>query len=195
MSDLHLLTDEQLWRAASRGDAGAADMLAERYNRLVKACARPYFLAGGDGEDLIQEGMLGFLSAIRQFDLERGVPFKTFAERCIRNRILTAIKSAARFKHSPLNHYVSFESPQFDLRQTVRSTEYLCDPEELLLTKERVDEIMHSMRVNLSGFESKVLALFLDGLSYSEISEQLQKPTKSVDNAVQRIRKKLAQFL
>jgi len=186
-------SDAALWAAAAGGDSEAEEILAARYSKLVKACARPYFLAGGDSEDLIQEGMLGLLSAMRQYDPNRAVAFATFAERCIRNRLLSAIQSASRFKHVPLNDYVSLESSQFDERQTVRFSGYLRDPEELLINRERFEEIMGGMQGVLSRFESEVLSRYLNGLSYAEIADQLGKTRKSVDNAVQRIRRKLAQ--
>lgn len=186
-------SDEQLWKLATDGDISAEEQLIERYSKLVRVCARPFFLAGGDSEDLIQEGMIGLLSAIRQYDPERDASFKTYADHCIRNRLLTAIKTASRYKHIPLNEYVSFESPQFDEAQNY--TSYLRDPEELLITRERVNEITSDSRGFLSKFELSVLDLYLKGLSYGEIALSLSKSTKSVDNAVQRIRKKLAQYL
>ena len=194
MIDENCLNDEKLWSSAINGDTDAEEMLVSKYSVLVKICARPYFLAGGDSEDLIQEGMMGLLSAIRQYDPNRDALFKTYAEHCIRNRLYTAIKSASRYKHTPLNDYVSFESPQFDEIQTKMSS-VLRDPEELLITRERVNEITEKLSGKLSGFESKVLDLYLEGESYSEIAAKLDKTPKSVDNAVQRIRKKLVQIL
>lgn len=194
MNDENCLNDEILWSKAVSGDAEAEETLVKKYNVLVKICSRPYFLAGGDSEDLVQEGMLGLLAAIRQFDPDRDASFKTYAEHCIRNRLYTAIKSASRFKHTPLNDYVSFESPQFNEIQTKMSS-VLRDPEELLITRERVDEITEKLTGKLSGFESKVLELFLEGRSYGEIAERLGKTPKSVDNAVQRIRKKVVQII
>ena len=187
--------DEVLWLRASKGDEAAEEMLAEKYTWLVRACARPYFLAGGDSEDLIQEGMLGLLSAIRQFDPVRDAAFRTFAERCIRNRLFSAIKSAAGNKHTPLNDYVPLESPQFDETQTAGLGSPLNDPEELLITRERVNEIYNGISGALSGFESRVLKYYLEGLSYEEIANKIGKSKKSVDNAVQRLRKKLAQII
>jgi len=194
MENYTKLEDLQLRQLALDGDRNAEEELVSRYVRLVRACARPFFLAGGDSEDLIQEGMMGLLSAIRQYDPNRDALFKTYAEHCIRNRLYTAIKSASRYKHTPLNDYVSFESPQFDEIQTKMSS-VLRDPEELLITRERVNEITEKLSGKLSGFESKVLDLYLEGESYSEIAAKLDKTPKSVDNAVQRIRKKLVQIL
>lgn len=163
-----------------------------KYSQLVRACARPYFLAGGDSEDLIQEGMMGLLSAIRHYDPDREVQFKTYAEYCIKRRLLDAIKTASRFKHTPLNDYISFESPQFD--ENVAPSAYcLRDPEELVIAREHVDEITNQIYGSLSRFEKKILDLYLEGMSYAEMSAQVKKSSKSVDNAVQRIRRKLSQ--
>ena len=194
MNNLYITSDEDLWRSAASGNSEAEELLLKKYSKIVKICTRPFFLAGGDSEDLIQEGTLGLLSAIRQFDPDKDTSFKTYAELCIRNRLYTAIKSALRSKHTPLNEYISFESPQFDENQT-RTSLFLRDPEELLIARERVEEITHSLSVALSGFESQILDLYLDGLSYIEIADNLNVTNKSVDNAVQRIRRKLAKSL
>ncbi len=186
--------DDVLWSAASDGNAQAEELLIEKYNRLVKICSRPFFLAGGDSEDLIQEGMMGLLSAIRQFDPARDTAFKTYAENCIRNRLISAIRSASRFKHIPLNESVSFESPLFDDSQAHPSG-LMRDPEELIIARERLDEVNSMLSGSLSQLEKKVLEYYLSGLSYQEIADAVSKTPKSIDNAVQRIRKKLAQFL
>ena len=183
-------TDEKLWALASAGDLRSEEILAERYVRLVRATARPYFLVGGDSEDLLQEGMIGLLSAIRQYDPEKDTTFRTFAETCVRNRIYTAIKSALRSKHTPLNGYISIESPQFDESQT-RTSGVSVDPEAIILARERVSEVLEAAKSSLSSMESKVLKLYLDGCSYDEIAKILGRPEKSVDNAIQRIRRKL----
>lgn len=183
-------TDEDLQRLAAQGDVQAEEALIERYQILVRACARPYFLAGGDSEDLIQEGMVGLLSAVRHFDPGRDVSFKTYAERCIVARLLTAVRSASRFKHRPLNDSISFESPQFDERQ-IMSVSNLRDPEELVITKELTDELRSETARKLSRMEREVLEHFLDGLSYRDIAAKVGTSEKSVDNAVQRIRRKL----
>ena len=187
------ISDEELWRAAANGDSEAEELLVMKYNKVVKACARPYFLMGGDSEDLIQEGMLGLISAVRQYDPEKNTSFKTFAELCIRNRLYSAIKNAARLKHVPLNDYVSFESPLFDESKTLAANNAR-DPEELFITQERLDEITGNITDSLSKLESQVLELYLEGQSYDEIARSIGKTPKSVDNSVQRIRKKLAQF-
>jgi len=193
MSNFYNNRDAELWKLASAGDPKAEEELISEYSRLVKICARPYFLAGGDSEDLIQEGMLGLLSAVRHYDPAKDVKFKTYAEFCIRRRLYSAIKSASRFKHIPLNDYVSLES-QFDENSTLGMF-FLRDPEEFVIARERAEEITDSLYDSLSRFESRVLGLYLEGLSYEEIAATVNKPPKSVDNAVQRIRRKLAQYL
>ena len=187
-------TDEQLWHLAASGLSDAEGALVERYVRLVRICARPLFLAGGAAEDLIQEGMVGLLAAVRRFSPEKDASFKTFAEHCIRNRLFTAVKSASRPRHLPLNEYIPIESSHFDENQS-NSHLYLRDTEDLIISRERVGEIVKILDDSLSVFESRVLELYLNGYSYGEIAEKINKPPKSVDNAVQRIRKKLTQHL
>ena len=188
------LSDNELISLSRSGNDLAEEQLAARYSKLVRIYARPYFLTGGDSEDLIQEGMLGLLSAIRKYDPNANVPFKAYAEQCIRNRLLTAIESASRFKHAPLNDGVSFE---YLLSEDPRMLHNSCNDsfsrktEEQVLAKEREEEILISNSMLLSKFERKVLAMYLQGTSYKEIAEQLAKSEKSIDNAVQRIRKKL----
>ncbi len=187
-------SDSVLWLQASNGDTAAEEALVIRYTRLVRACARPYFLAGGDREDLIQEGMLGLLSAIRRFDPNKSVKFNTFAEYCIRRRIFDAIKASTRDKSIPLNTYVSLESPWFDEIYSPAASN-LRDPEELVIANERAEELKSVLKDSLSSFEKTILDLYLDGMSYAEMAQRVGKPTKSVDNAVQRIKKKLGKQL
>lgn len=196
MSRYSTLSDNHLLAQARAGDTMAEDALAVRYSNLVRVCARSYFLIGGDREDLIQEGMLGLLSAIRQFDPETGVQFQTYAEQCIRNRLLTAIESASRFKHTPLNNGVSFEcllrGETSDFRSAYQDS-FSRRTEEQVLAKEREEELLLSNTKLLSRFEREVLEMYLQGVSYKEIADRVKKPEKSIDNAVQRIRRKLAQ--
>lgn len=186
------LTDETLAVRAAGGDTQAEEMLLQRHTRLVKVCARPYFLVGGDGEDLLQEGMLGLLVACRTFQKATGAAFVTYAQTCIRNRILTAVKAAARRKHTPLNQAVSLET--LESKQTSAATGRLRALEEQILAQEGVNALLERFSHALSAFENQVLRLFLDGLRYQEMAERLGKPVKSVDNAVQRIRRKLEAF-
>ena len=191
-------TDEALCAMASAGNRVAEEHLVIRYSRLVRICARPYFLAGGDSEDLIQEGMLGLLSAIREYVPGRDASFRTYAEVCIKRRLISAIRAAVRDKHAPLNNSVSFETPLFDgnTEHCLLSSDHtLRDPEELILDREALQERTDRLNGQLSGFEAKVLGLYLNGLSYSEIAVEVDRSTKAVDNAVQRVRKKLARQL
>ena len=173
--------------------------LVLRYSRLVRVCARPFFLAGGDSEDLIQEGMLGLLSAIREFRSDRGARFRTFAELCVRRRIISVVRAAAGGKHSPLNDYVSLDPSLFLAHQdfTFFGTAYhqQRNPEDVVIHEENLSTLEEAIRKGLTGLEAQVLACYLHGLSYAEIAEEVQRSTKSVDNAVQRIRRKIAQYL
>lgn len=177
-------SDEQLCARAVAGDRSAEELLAVRYQRLTRVCARPYFLAGGDSEDLIQEAMIGLLKAIREFDPTRDTQFRTFAETCIRNRIRSAITAAARDKHAPLNHSIPFEHLMMEKSDS--------SPEQQFIDREEEQERLEQINSHLSSFERKVLKLYLSGYSYQEIGVRLNKATKSIDNAVQRIRRKVA---
>jgi RNA polymerase sporulation-specific sigma factor len=189
------LHDDKLLELANHGDREAEEQLAKRYRRLVRCCARPLFLAGGDSEDLIQEGMMGLLSAIRDFDPEKNTAFKTYAEVCIKSRLISAVKSASSLKHTPLNSGVSLDDVLSDDVQTQLVSEqefHRRVPEEQVLARESKSEIVSTFSRCLSKFETKILSLYLDGLSYREMAEDTGKTEKSIDNAVQRIRKKLA---
>ena len=192
MNSYKVLTDEELQALAAQRQGGAEEALAERYVRLVRVCARPYFLNGGDSEDLTQEGMLGLLSAIREFDASKGASFKTYAEICIRNRIQSAIRSAARKKHAPLNDGVPLEHVLSDESQSLGTRYFARSPEEQVLARETEKEFISAYSRRLSKLEASVLDLYLEGLSYSEMAAELGRDEKAVDNAVQRIRKKLA---
>lgn len=197
MTDYSILSDQELQACAAAGEPDAEEALAERYVRSVRICARPLFLAGGDSEDLIQEGMLGLLSAIRQFDPSANVPFKTYAELCINRRLYSAVKSAARLKHLPLNNGVPLDSILSEESQP-QATSYpeanRRITEEQVLARESEKELHSAFSQYLSGFEAKVLQLYLSGLSYAEMAAQTHKSEKSIDNAVQRIRRKLARL-
>ena len=188
------LSDLQLQQLAVSGSREAEEHLAERYMQLVRICARPLFLAGGDSEDLIQEGTFGLLSAIRQFKPEGGSSFKTFAELCIRKRLYSAVKSASRLKHIPLNDGMSLEqlSEESDLRLSAIPAQLSKTPEDLVLARESKEELYRALSDRLSAMEKQVLSLYLDGYHYLDIAQRLGKDTKAIDNAVQRIRRKLA---
>ena len=191
------LTDEELQALAFDLHPGAEEALAERYVRLVRVCARPFFLSGGDSEDLIQEGMMGLLSAVREYDSASGVPFKAYAELCIRNRMYSAVKSAARLKHLPLNSGIPLDEILSDETkpQSVGFPESgRRITEEQVLAKEGEQELRSAITRYLSAFEQQVMELYLSGLSYAEMAQQTGKSEKSIDNAVQRIRRKLARL-
>ena len=182
-SQLSEYNDEELCHLTALGSRDAEEVLVKRYLRTVRVCARPYFLAGGDSEDLIQEATFGLLKAIREFEPGHDAKFKTFAEVCIRNRIRSAVATASRSKHAPLNDSVPFESPMLGSGAS---------PEELYISREEEAERLTTLTQKLSPLEREILSLFLHGLSYREISEQVGRPAKSVDNAIQRIRRKVA---
>ena len=184
------LSDEQL---LSLDDAGVAEEeLVRRYAGLVRACARPLFLVGGDGEDLIQEGMLGLLQAIREYRADREASFRTFAEVCVRSRLSSALRAASRDKHMPFNRSISLDRPFFDCSLYASGALILTDPEMLIIDRDRVSRLLESTRKQLSEFEAKILGYYLDGLSVKEIAETMGRSPKSVDNAVQRVRRKAA---
>lgn len=193
------VSDEHLCAQAADGCRDAEETLVLRYARLVRACARPFFLAGGDSEDLIQEGMLGLLSAIRAFRPERGARFRTFAEVCIRRRIISAVRTAASGRHGPLNDRVSLDQSLFladqDFTPLGTSFRRPVDPEAAVIHQEDLSALEETIQEQLTPLEAHVLALYLDGSSYSEIAEEVYRSTKSVDNAVQRIRRKIARHL
>ena len=195
MTEQSFLSDSQLQMQAVRGDSNAEEALLSRYTRVVRMCARPFVLAGGDSEDLIQEGMMGLLSAIRSYDAASNVSFKSYAELCVRNRIRSAVKSASRRKHLPLNSGVPLDDvlseefmPEAFLSYDRRTTE------EQVLDKENEQELQSAFAKHLSSLEQTVLSLYLTGMSYGEMAIQTGKSEKSIDNAVQRIRRKLARL-
>ena len=186
--------DEVLLAKAALGDREAEECLARRYVRLVRICARPYFLAGGDSEDLTQEVMFGLLSAIRTYDPAAGTVFKTYATLCIKRRILSAVKNAARKKHTPLTEGVPFEQVLSEESQahTANSESFRRVPEEQVLARESESEFLTAYGRQLTKLEREVLQYYLEGYSCREIALRLSRSVKSVDNAVQRVRRKLA---
>ena len=192
------LDDNRLQELAAVGDRQAEERLVVKYMRLVRRCSRPFFLVGGAPEDLIQEGMLGLLSAIRQYDPKQNATFKTYAELCIKNRLLSAVKTDSRLKHNPLNDGLPLDlllSEESQIPRLAYTELFRRTPEEQVLARENKMELQQSFKRCLSPMERNVLRLYLDGLSYQEIAEQTGKPIKAVDNAIQRIRRKLAQNL
>ena len=191
------LSDEELCILAGKGNRLAEETLVARYNRLVRTCARPFFLAGGDSEDLTQEGMIGLIYAVREYESGKAATFRTFAETCIRNRLYSVLRDAARDKHKALNQSISLDTPDFDSNSYTSGTSNLAqrNPEDHLIDREHTAALLSGVRKQLSEFEAKILGYYLDGLSCREIAETVGKPPKSVDNAVQRIRRKVAQQL
>ena len=194
------LDDENIIELVHNGESEALDFLIHKYRNFVRAKARSYFLIGADREDIIQEGMIGLFKAIRDFKGDKLSSFKAFAELCITRQIITAIKTATRQKHIPLNSYVSLDKPIYDEESDrtlmdVISGAKVSDPEELIINQEEFDKIEVKMAELLSDLERKVLALYLDGQSYQEISEELNRHVKSIDNALQRVKRKLERYL
>ncbi len=197
VAELERQTDEALCLLVRAGDRLAEETLVTRYNRLVRTCARPFFLAGGDSEDLTQEGMVGLLMAVREYDAGKEASFRTFAEVCIRSRLYSALRASARDKQQPLNQSLSLDDSHFDSNPLTSGTSHLAqrNPEDFLIDREHTAALLSGVRKQLSEFEAKILGFYLDGLSCREIAKAVNKPPKSVDNAVQRIRRKVARQL
>ncbi|WP_209125353.1 RNA polymerase sporulation sigma factor SigH [Alkalihalobacillus sp. BA299] len=192
--------DELLVEKVREGDSAALEYLINKYKNFVRAKARSYFLIGADHEDIVQEGMIGLYKAIRDYKEDKLSSFKAFAELCITRQIITAIKTATRQKHIPLNSYVSLDKPLYDEESDRTLLDVICgtrvtDPEELLINQEEFDDIELKMGEILSELERKVLMLYLDGRSYQEISADLNRHVKSIDNALQRVKRKLERYV
>lgn len=196
----HLMVDEDVVEFAREGDDAALEYLINKYKNFVRAKARSYFLIGADREDIIQEGMIGLYKAIRDFRMDKLSSFRAFAELCITRQIITAIKTATRQKHIPLNSYVSLNKPIYDedsdrtLLDVISGTR-ITDPEELIISREEFYDIEEKMGEILSSLEWKVLMSYLEGKSYQEIAEDLKRHVKSIDNALQRVKRKLERYL
>ncbi len=191
------LEDEQLVRLAREGDEDAFESLIIRYKGNVLSKARTYFLIGADREDIIQEGMIGLIKAIRDYREEKEASFRVFADICVTRQVITAVKSATRQKHQPLNTYVSLSRPVYDDESENRTLidviegDVRFNPEEILLGTDKERGLSSELVGMLSSFEKKVLGEYLRGKSYQKISEEIQKPPKSIDNALQRIKRKV----
>ncbi len=195
------MTDEEIVADAKENDNTVAlDYLINKYRNFVRAKARSYFLIGADREDIIQEGMIGLYKAIRDFRNDKLSSFRAFAELCVTRQIITAIKTATRQKHIPLNSYVSLNKPIYDEDSDrtlldVLSGSKISDPEELVISREEFIDIEAKMGQILSDLEWKVLMSYLDGKSYQEIAIELERHVKSIDNALQRVKRKLERYL
>jgi RNA polymerase sporulation-specific sigma factor len=194
--------DEELVLMAQNGDDTAQEFLLDKYKSLVRAKSRAYFLIGADSEDIIQEGMIGLYKAVRDYNEEKNASFRSFAELCVNRQMITAIKAATRQKHQPLNSYVSLNKPVYEEESEQTYMDFLqsdssalLNPETLLIGQENKHFLEDQMVKNLSSFETRVLVLYLQGRSYFEIAHVLDKPEKSIDNALQRVKKKLERFL
>jgi RNA polymerase sporulation-specific sigma factor len=194
------MMDEELIDSARDGNENALEYLLKKYRSFVRAKARSYFLIGADREDIIQEGMIGLYKAIRDFNEDKLSSFRAFAELCITRQIITAIKTATRQKHIPLNSYVSLNKPIYDEESDrtlmdVITEISVTDPEQLVISREELNMIECKISEVLSGLEWKVLSLYLEGKSYQEIAAELNREVKSIDNALQRVKRKLERNL
>ncbi|WP_298833453.1 RNA polymerase sporulation sigma factor SigH [uncultured Planococcus sp.] len=194
------MTDEELVSLVHSGNTEALDFLITKFRPFVRMKARSYFLIGADKEDIIQEGMIGLYKAIRDFRSDKLSSFRAFAELCIIRQIITAIKTATRQKHIPLNSYVSLDKPIYDEESDRTLMDVLTgngvdDPEDLIIHNEEFQYMEEKMGEVLSELEREVLTLYLDGQSYQEISEKLERHVKSIDNALQRVKRKLERHL
>lgn len=190
-------TDEGLVERAREGSDRAIEVLLHRYRHYARAKARSYFLAGADKEDIVQEGMIGLYKAIRDFQIEKNTAFRAFAELCMTRQIITAIKTATRQKHIPLNSYVSLNKPAGVDDEDQRSlgdaltSRAVVDPADLVISNQELQAIKASVAKVLSSLETEVLQLYMDGKSYGQIADMLGRHVKSIDNALQRIKRKL----
>ena len=192
------MTDEDVVVLAQNGDGQALAYLLNKYKNFVRSKARSYFLIGADHEDIVQEGMIGLYKAIRDFQPSRLTTFRSFAELCVKRQIITAIKAATRQKHVPLNSYVSLNKPLYDDESDRTLLDVIegrvTNPEELYISQEDLARIQTQISEVLSDLERQVLDAFMDGKSYQEIAELLGRHVKSIDNALQRVKRKLIKF-
>ena len=200
IENLLILTDEQLVLMAREGSETAEEILIEKYKGLVRARAKAYFIAGAEAEDVVQEGMIGLMKAIRSFDSEREAGFKTYAGTCISNQILKAIRKAEREKNQPLNDAISLDNHLGEKDESLTIGDILKasmfdEPEEKVIYEETLERLGNLSRQIFSPLESQVLRLKIAGKNYQEIAEELGKSPKAIDNALQRIRKKIMAFL
>jgi len=198
--DFENMLDEEIVAMAQEGNKSAEEYLINKYINYVKAKTKSYFLIGADKEDIFQEGMIGLFKAIRDYKNDKLSSFRAFAELCVTRQIITAIKAATRQKHVPLNCYLSLNKPVFDEESErtlidVLSSLHISDPEEVIISKEERKKIEKRMRESLSDLEIEVLKCYLKGKSYQEIACDLDRHAKSIDNALQRVKRKLEKLL
>ncbi|MCL5056146.1 MAG: RNA polymerase sporulation sigma factor SigH [Firmicutes bacterium] len=194
------IADEEVVSYAKNGDELATEYVINKYKNFVRVKAKSYFLVGADREDIIQEGMIGLYKAIRDFKADKLSSFRAFAELCITRQIITAIKTATRQKHIPLNSYISLNKPIYDddsdrTMMDILSGAKITDPEEVFINHELSGDIREKIQENLSDLESQVLASYLEGKSYQEMARELNRHVKSIDNALQRVKRKIEKSL
>ncbi len=193
------MSDDDVVVLAQQGDGEALEYLLDKYKNFVRGRARSYFLVGADHEDIVQEGMIGLYKSIRDFKPDKQSSFRAFAELCVKRQIITAIKTATRQKHVPLNSYVSLNKPLYGEESDRTLLDVIegrvTNPEELFIGQEDMSHIQEQIGTVLSDLEQQVLSAFLDGKSYQEIAEMLGRHVKSIDNALQRVKRKLTHFL
>ena len=193
------MNDDDIVVLAQQGDGEALEYLLDKYKNFVRARARSYFLVGADHEDIVQEGMIGLYKAIRDYKPDKQSVFRAFAELCVKRQIITAIKTATRQKHVPLNSYVSLNKPLYGEESDRTLLDVIegrvTNPEDLFIGQEDVSHIQNQLGSVLSDLEQQVLDAFLNGKSYQEIAEMLNRHVKSIDNALQRVKRKLTHFL
>ncbi len=192
--------DEEIVKLAKNGDEFATEYLISKYKNFVRVKAKSYFLVGADREDIIQEGMIGLYKSIRDFRADKLSSFRAFAELCITRQIITAIKTATRQKHIPLNSYISLNKPIYDedsdrTMLDILSGTKVTDPEEVFISHELSGDLREKIQQNLSELESQVLMSYLEGKSYQEMAKELNRHVKSIDNALQRVKRKIEKTL
>jgi len=200
MQDYAEMNDEFLVQLFQDGDGEASEFLMKKYRSFVRAKASRYFLIGGEREDIVQEGMIGLYKAIRDFRVDKLSSFKAFAELCITRQIITAVKSATRQKHGPLNSYVSLNKPIYEEESNHTLMDVITgptnmDPIQMLIDQEKASDLERKMSEKLSDLEKRVLELHIAGHSYVEISQNVNTHVKSIDNALQRIKRKMERYL
>lgn len=200
LANLEQESDEEIVNLAKNGDEVATEYLINKYKNFIRLKARSYFLVGADREDLIQEGLIGLYKSIRDYRADKLTSFRAFANLCITRQVITAIKTATRQKHIPLNSYISLNKPVYDENSDrtmldILSGSQVPDPEDVFISHEMSDDLREKIKENLSELESRVLQSYLEGKSYQEMADELNRHTKSIDNALQRVKRKIERTL
>ncbi len=195
MQNYNDYTDEELIERYREGDEAAADYLMEKYKNLVRSKASTMFILGGDTQDLIQEGMIGLFKAVRDYDAGRDACFFTFAQLCVSRNIFTAVQKSGRKKNAPLNYYVSIYGQETTDDTGLGIGSIKDNPENIMISKERLEQVEQAIETELSSLERQVIELRMTGMGYDEISRVLGRDSKSVDNALQRIKSKLRKYI